>query len=121
MREKCRFGSNFHSFIVLKCEQHTSKQDSCIDNLSKQVKMHRKPKGGVNKHGKHIIAHSGKWERYARSNQHHGNASQMVTSKQGLTSVGCNHITTNPLRASNVAKPRTREVNTSIKRRSKQA
>ena len=60
MREKCRFGSNFHSFIVLKCEQHTSKQDSCIDNLSKQVKMHRKPKGGVNKHGKNIIARSGK-------------------------------------------------------------
>ena len=30
-REKCRFGSNVHSFIVLKHGRHTSKQDSCMD------------------------------------------------------------------------------------------
>ena len=77
--------------------------------------------GGTNKHGKHDIAWSGKGERYARSNRHHGDASQMVTSKQGLMVVRYNHTTTNPLRASSVAKPRTREANTSIKPRSKQA
>ena len=33
--------------------------------------------------------------------------------------VKCNHTTTNPLRASSVAKPRTREANTSIKHKSK--
>ena len=90
-------------------------------HVSKRVKMHRKPTSGANKHGKHIIAWSGKGERYARSNQYHGDASQMATSKQGLTGVRCNHTTTNPLRASSVAKPRTREANTSIKHGSKQA
>ena len=68
-----------------------------------------------------IIAWSGKGERYAQSNRHHGDASQMVTPKQGLMGVGINHTTTNPLRVSNVAKPRTRDANTSIKHRSKQA
>ena len=28
-RDKCRFGSNVHNFIVLKHGRHTSKQDSC--------------------------------------------------------------------------------------------
>ena len=90
-------------------------------HISKRVKMHRKPTGGTNKYGKHIIARNGKGKMYACNNQHHGDASQMVTSKQGLMGVGCNHTTTNPLRASNVAKPRTREANKSIKHRSKQA
>ena len=67
--------------------------------------MHRKPTGGTNKYGKHIITWSGKGERYARSNRHHGDASQMVTSKQGFMGVGCNHTTTNQLKASSVAKP----------------
>ena len=39
----------------------------------------------------------------------------MITSKQGHMGVECNHTTTNPLRVSNMAKPRTREANTSIK------
>ena len=91
------------------------------EHVSKHVKMHRKPMGGTNKHGKHIIARSGKGERYARSNWHHGDASQMVTSKQGLMGIECNHTTTNLLRALSVAKPRTREAITSIKHRSKQA
>ena len=30
-RNKCRFGSNVHNFIVLKHGRHTSKQDSCMD------------------------------------------------------------------------------------------
>ena len=30
-RDKCRFGSNVHNFIVLKHGQHTNKQDLCID------------------------------------------------------------------------------------------
>ena len=30
-RDKCRFGSNVHNFIVLKHGRHTSKQDSCMD------------------------------------------------------------------------------------------
>ena len=50
-------------------------------HVSKHEKMHRKPMDGINKHGKHIITRNGKGERYAQSNQHHGNASQMVTSK----------------------------------------
>ena len=90
-------------------------------HVSKQVKMHIKPTDCINKHGKHIITQNEKEERYARSNRHHGDASQVVTSKQGLMGVGCNHTTTNPLRVSNVAKPRTREANKSIKHRSKQA
>ena len=31
MGDKCRFGLDIHSFIVLKYGQHTSKQDSCMD------------------------------------------------------------------------------------------
>ena len=89
-------------------------------HVSKHVKMHIKPTGGTNKHGKHIIARSGKGERYARSNEHHGDASQVVAFKQGLMGIGCNHTTTRLLRVSSMAKPRTREVNTSIKHRSKQ-
>ena len=81
------------------------------EHVSKHVRMHRKPMSGTNKHGKHIFARSSKGERYARSNRHHGDASQMVTSKQGLMGVGCNHTTTNPLRVSSMAKPRTREAN----------
>ena len=68
-----------------------------------------------------IASHGEEKERYARSNQHNGDASQMVTSKQGLMGVGCNHATTNPLRASSMGKPRTREANISIMHRSKQA
>ena len=30
-RDRCRFGSNVHNFIVLKHGRHTSKQDSCMD------------------------------------------------------------------------------------------
>ena len=83
--------------------------------------MHRKPTSGTNKHGKHNITQNGKGERYAQSNQHHGDASQVVTSKQGLMDVGCNHTTTNSLRVSSVPKPRTRKASTSTKHRSKQA
>ena len=68
-----------------------------------------------------IASHGEEKERYARSNQHNGDASQMVTSKQGLMGVGCNHATKNSLRASSMAKPRTREANISINHRSKQA
>ena len=91
------------------------------EHVSKRAKMHRKPTAGTNKHGKHDIAWSGKGERYACSNRHHGDASQMVTSKQGLTGIRCNFIAINLLRASSMAKPRTKEANTSIKHRSKQA
>ena len=52
---------------------------------------------------------------------HHGDASSMVTSKQGLMGVKYNHTTTNPLRASSMAKPRSREANIEIKHRDKQA
>ena len=31
MRDKCRFGSDVHSFIVLKHGRHTNKQDSCMN------------------------------------------------------------------------------------------
>ena len=90
-------------------------------HVSKRVKMHRKPTGGTSKHDKHIIAQSGKRERYARSNWHHGDASQMVTSKQGLMGVRCNHTTINLLMALSMAMPRTREANISIKHRSMEA
>ena len=62
-----------------------------------------------------------KREGYARIDSASGDASKMVTPKQGLVGVRCNHTTKNLLRASNMAKPRTREANTSIKHRSKQA
>ena len=88
---------------------------------SKCVKMHRKPTGGTNKHGKHIIAQSREGERYIQRNRHHGDAPQMVTSKQGFMGIGSNRTTTNPLKAPSVAKPRTREANTSIMHRSEQA
>ena len=78
-------------------------------HVNKRVKVHRNPTGGTNEHGKHIIARSGKGERYAQSNRHCGDASQMVTSKQGLMGVGYNHTTTNLLRASSVAKPRSKQ------------
>ena len=89
--------------------------------MSKHVKMHRKPTGGTNKHGVQSIVQSKKREGYARSDQHHGDASQMVTSEQCLMGVGCYHTTTNPLKASSVAKPKTREANTSMKHEGKQA
>ena len=31
VRDKCRFGSDVHNFIVLKYGQHNSKQDACMD------------------------------------------------------------------------------------------
>ena len=77
-------------------------------HVSKRVKMHRKPTGGTNKQGEHIIARIRKGERFARSNRHHGNASQVVTSKLGLMGIRYNYANTNLLRASSVAKPRTR-------------
>ena len=88
-------------------------------HVSKCVKMQRKPTGGTNKHGKHIIARSGK--RHVQSNPASRDVSHVVTPKRGLIGVGCNHTTTNPPRASSVAKPRTREANTSIKHGSKRA
>ena len=90
-------------------------------HVSKCVKMWIKPTGGIDKNGKHIIAQSRKREGCAWSDRHHGDASQVVTSKQGLMGVRCNHATTNPPRVSNIAKPKTREANTSIKHRNKQA
>ena len=66
------------------------------EHVSKCAKMHKKPTGGTNKHVKHIIARNEDGEWYAQSNWHHGNASQMVTSKQGLMGIRCNHTTINP-------------------------
>ena len=83
--------------------------------------MQRKPTGGTNKHSKRNITWSRKREGYAWSNLAFGDASQVVTPEQGLVGDGCNHTTTNLLKASNMAKPRSREANTSIKHRSKQA
>ena len=56
--------------------------------------MHRKPTGGINKHGKHSITRSGKREGYARSDPTSGDAYQVITPKQDLMGVRCNHITT---------------------------
>ena len=90
------------------------------EHVSKRVRMHRKPMSGINKHGKHIIIHSRKGERYARSNWYHGDASQMVTSKQGLMGIGCNHTTTNLLKVSSVASLELERLTWKIKHRSKQ-
>ena len=90
-------------------------------NVSKRVKTHIKPTGGTDKHGKHIITQSEKGEGMQDATDIIAMHPKMVTTKQGLMGVGCNHPTINPLRVSSVAKPRTRETNTSINHRSKQA
>ena len=38
--------------------------------VSKHVKMHRKPTGGTNKHGKHIIARNGKGKGMHEATRH---------------------------------------------------
>ena len=81
----------------------------------------QKANGGTNKHVKHNIARSGKREGYTQSDPTSRDVSQVVTPKQGLVGVECNHTNKNPLRASNVEKPRTKEANISIKHRNKQA
>ena len=83
--------------------------------------MHRKPMGGINKHGKHSITWSEKREGYAWGDPASGDASRVVTPEQGLVGIERNHTTTNPLRASSMAKPSSREANANIKYRSKQA
>ena len=83
-------------------------------HVSKPIKMHRKPTSGANKRVSIALHGAGKGERYSLSNRHHGDASQMATSKLGLMGIRCNHTTINPLRVSNVAKPRTREASTSM-------
>ena len=40
------------------------------EHVSKRVKMHRKPMGGTNKHGKHNIAQSGKGKGTRGTTQH---------------------------------------------------
>ena len=67
-----------------------------------------------------IASHGEEKERYARSNQHNGDASQMVTSKQGLMGIGCNHTTTNLLKVSSVASLELERLTWKIKHRSKQ-
>ena len=90
-------------------------------HVNKCVKMHTKPTGGTNKHGMHIIARSGKGNGMHEAASIMAMHPQMVTSKQGLMGIGCNHTTRNPLRVSNMVKPRTREANTSMKHTSTQA
>ena len=90
-------------------------------HVSKHVKMQRKPTSSTNKHGKHIIAWSGKGEGVHKATGIMAMHPQMVTSKQSLMGVGCNHTTINLLKASSMAKPRTRQANTSIKHRIEQA
>ena len=91
------------------------------EHVSKRVKMHIKPTGGTNKHSKHVITHRGKGKGTHGATRHPKTPPKWLHPKQGLMDVGCNHTTTNPLRASNMGKPSTREANTSIKHRSKQA
>ena len=68
-----------------------------------------------------IALHGVEREGYVRNKPASGDASQMVTSKQGLVGVGCNQTISSPRRALSMAKPRTRKASTSIKHRSKQA
>ena len=86
------------------------------EHVSKSLKIYRKPTSGTNKH-------RAEWKRegYAWSNPESGDASQMVASEQGLMGIGCNHTRSSPRGAPDMAKPRTRKANTSIKNRSKQA
>ena len=90
-------------------------------HVSKCVKTHIKPTGSTDKHGKYIITQSEKREGMQDATDIIAMHPKMVTTKQGLMGVGCNHPTINPLRVSNVAKPKSREANMSIKHRSKQA
>ena len=80
-------------------------------HVNKRVKMHRKPTGGTNKNDKHKIAQSGKGKGVRGATGHHEDASQAVTSKQGLMSVGCNQTRSSLRREQSMAKPRTREAN----------
>ena len=69
--------------------------------------------------------HQAEWKKkkegHAWSDLVPGDTFQMVTLKQGHMGVKRNHTTTDTLRVSNAAKPRTKEASTSIKHRSKQA
>ena len=78
--------------------------------------MHIKSTGGSNKHDKHIVhGVEKKGEGYARSDLASEDASQMVTSEQGLMCVWRNQTRSSPRRASNITKPRTRKASTKDK------
>ena len=87
--------------------------------VRKHVKMHIKPTSGTNKHGKHIIAR----RRKGGKGMHEATYIMVMHPKwlhlNRALWVSDVTTTTCPLSASSVAKPRTREANTSIKHRSK--
>ena len=68
-----------------------------------------------------IALHRAEREGYVQSNPTSRDASQMVTSKQGLMGVRCNQTRSSPWKVSSMAKPRTREASTSIKHKSIEA
>ena len=61
-----------------------------------------------------IASHGVEREGYVRSNLASGDASEMVTSKQGLMGVKCNQTISSPQKASSMARLRTREANTGL-------
>ena len=68
-------------------------------HVRKRVKMHRKPTGGTNKHGKHNIKWSRKGKGTHRATQHPEMPPKWLS----------------PRRETSMAKPRTREANTEHK------
>ena len=87
------------------------------EHVSKRVKDALKANGWSKQAWQAYHCTEQKREGYARSNPAFGDAFQMVTSKQGLMGIGCDHIITNSLRVSSVAKHKIREASTSIKHR----
>ena len=89
------------------------------EHVSKCVKMHRKPTGGANKHGKHIITRSGK-----ERGMHKATGIMEMPPKwlHPDKALWASDVTTQPqpakgvkLRASSIAKPRTGEASTEDK------
>ena len=74
-------------------------------HVSKCVKMHRKPMGGTNKHGKYSIARSRKGKGTHGATRHSEMPPKWLS----------------PQKPPNMAKSKIREANISIKHRSKQA
>ena len=90
-------------------------------HMSKHVKMHGKLTDGTNKHGKQSIAWSGKREGTHRVTSIMVMYPKWLHPNKASWALDVTTQPPNPLRASSVAKPRTREAKMLIKYRRKQA
>ena len=90
-------------------------------HVTKHVKMHIKPMGGTNKRGKKMSYGAEKGINVHETTGIMAMHPKRATFEQGLMGVGCNQTRSSSRRAPNMARPGTREANTSIKHRRKQA